>query len=119
MITLQGLLQGRRCPEIEKDERLLTKEKTMNRKWLAGIAFFAVFMVTWQLCNAGENELMTKDELKSLLGNPDVIVLDVRTGGDYRSSPIKIQGALRENPIDVNNWAAKYSKDKTIVLYCS
>jgi len=91
----------------------------MNRKWLAGIAIFTVFMATWQICNAREDELMSKDELKSLLGNSDVVVMDVRTGNDYKSSPIKIQGAVRENPIDVKNWAAKYSKDKTIVLYCS
>ena len=89
----------------------------MNRKWLMGIVVFAVFMSSWQLCGAREDELMSKDQLKSILGNPDVIVMDVRTGNDYKSSPIKIQGAVRENPIDIKEWARKYSTDATIVIY--
>jgi rhodanese-related sulfurtransferase len=47
------------------------------------------------------------------------VVIDVRTGGDYKSSPKKIPGAVRENPIDVENWAGRYPAEKTIVLYCT
>ena len=62
---------------------------------------------------------ITTDELKALLGNPDLILLDVRAGSDWTDSDSKIQGAIREEPNQVESWARKYSKDKIIVLYCS
>ena len=62
---------------------------------------------------------MNKDELKALLGKPDVVVIDVRAGGDWSSSSEKIAGAVREDPGDVAGWAGKYAKDKTLVLYCA
>lgn len=62
---------------------------------------------------------MTKDELKALLGNPDLIILDVRRGSDWTGSDLKIKGALREEPNDIESWANKYSKDKILVLYCA
>jgi predicted sulfurtransferase len=62
---------------------------------------------------------VTKEELKSMLGSPDVIVVDVRTGSDWASSDSKIRGALREDPDQVDKWMAKYPKDKTLVFYCA
>lgn len=62
---------------------------------------------------------MTKDELKSKLGSPEVVVIDVRTQSDWSSSKWKIKGAVREEPSSVQSWMPKYSKDKTYVLYCA
>jgi rhodanese-related sulfurtransferase len=64
---------------------------------------------------------MTKEELKAslLLGNPDLLILDVRVGREWEVSKEKIQGAIREDPKKVQFWAAKYPNDKTLVLYCS
>jgi hypothetical protein len=63
---------------------------------------------------------ITKEQLKDMLGNSDVIVLDVRESSSWQESKQKIQGAVRENPEkDVKPWAEKYPKDKTLVLYCS
>lgn len=62
---------------------------------------------------------MTKEELQTLLGNPDVIILDVRVEREWNESKSKIQGAIREDPWKVESWAEKYPKDKTLVLYCS
>ncbi len=63
---------------------------------------------------------MTKETLKSLLGNPDVIILDVRVGKEWNESREKIQGAVREDPEkSVRSWADKYPKDKTLVFYCA
>jgi hypothetical protein len=62
---------------------------------------------------------MTKDELKALLGNPNLILLDVRTGSDWKDSDLKIQGAIREEPEQIKSWSKKYSKEKIIVLYCA
>ena len=63
---------------------------------------------------------MTKEELKSLLGNPEVIVLDVRIADEWKRSDLKIKGAVREDPeADYRAWASKYAKDKILVFYCS
>lgn len=68
---------------------------------------------------AGNVDTMNKDELKSMLGSNDIVVLDVRAGRDWSSSEFKIKGAVREDPGDVSAWAANYGKDKTVVLYCA
>lgn len=62
---------------------------------------------------------MTKDELNSLLGNPDLMILDVRRNSHWTSSDLKIKGAVRKEPNEIQSWADKYSKDRTIVLYCA
>jgi hypothetical protein len=63
---------------------------------------------------------MTKEELKSMLGHPDVTIVDVRLGEDWKKSNWKIQGAVREDPEkDIKFWAEKFPKDKTLVFYCS
>jgi rhodanese-related sulfurtransferase len=63
---------------------------------------------------------ITKEELKAMLGNPEVVIIDVRAGLDWTKGDVRIKGAFRENPgEDVHTWAGKYSKDKTIVLYCA
>ena len=61
--------------------------------------------------------LMTKEELRPMLGNLDVIILDVRIEQQWREAERKITGAVRENHKDVKSWADKYPKDKTLVLY--
>jgi hypothetical protein len=63
--------------------------------------------------------LMPKEQLKSMLGNRNVIIIDVRIGYDWKESDSKIKGAIRENPAQLSSWLHKYPKDKTIVLYCA
>lgn len=68
---------------------------------------------------AGDVPRMSTDELKAMLGNPDVIILDVRTDSDWAGSDFRIPGAVRETKGDFKNWADKYPRDKTLVLYCA
>jgi len=68
---------------------------------------------------AAEVPKMTKEELKGMLGNQDVIIVDVRIGTDWNASEIKIKGAVREDPTKVTEWIEKYPKDKTFVFYCA
>lgn len=68
---------------------------------------------------AGEVPTMTKEELRGKLGDSNLVVVDVRTGRDWRASDVKIKGAVRESPGDVAAWAGKYPKAKTLVLYCA
>jgi len=62
---------------------------------------------------------MTKEELKGHLGDPTVIILDVRTEKDWKTSDLRIKGAIREDPTKVDTWLGNYVKDKTFVLYCA
>ena len=62
---------------------------------------------------------ISKETLKGMLGNPDLVILDVRSAPSWEPSNFKIQGSIREKPDQVYSWAHKYAKDKTIVLYCT
>jgi hypothetical protein len=42
---------------------------------------------------------MAKEDLKAVLNDPNVVVLDVRASSDWNRSERKIKGAIRENPI--------------------
>ncbi len=55
--------------------------------------------------------------LKAMLGDPRLLIIDVRLG-DF-SSHNKIAGAVRYSPDDVSSWAPGLPRDKKIVLYCS
>jgi rhodanese-related sulfurtransferase len=62
---------------------------------------------------------ITKEELRGQLGNPEVVIIDVRIGSSWKESEYKIKGAVREDPADVSSWITEYPKDKTLIFYCS
>jgi rhodanese-related sulfurtransferase len=62
---------------------------------------------------------MSTGELKSRLGEPGLLVLDVRGSWDWDSSNEKIPGSEHVNPTEVDQWAGHYPKEKTLVLYCA
>jgi hypothetical protein len=86
-------------------------------KWLCLFIFFSVTIGLFVPAYSDEAPRMTKEGLKALLGNPDLIIIDVRHGRDWTNSDTKIQGAVREDPDDSKSWANKYSPDKAIVFY--
>ena len=62
--------------------------------------------------------MMTKQQLKTMLGDLDLVIFDVRVDSDYFSSDLKIKGAVRpDTPSCVT--ARKYPKGKTFVIYCA
>lgn len=84
---------------------------------LSGLA-----LVQWGVSSAAaapETPKMSKEELKGVLGSTELVLIDVRAGKDWDASEIKIKGAVREDPKALDSWAARYPKDKTIVLYCA
>lgn len=87
-------------------------------KLLTVMISLMLFLLPSLIVSADEVPRMTKEELKGLIGNPDVIVLDVRRGKDWNASEFKIKGAIRESTKDIS-WANKYPKDRTLVLYCA
>jgi rhodanese-related sulfurtransferase len=62
---------------------------------------------------------MDQDTLRGLLGAPDLLILDVRQGGDWDKSDQKIRGAVRQDPQRVEAWGPQLPRDKKIVLYCA
>ena len=83
---------------------------------IACIVFFCV--VPPQL-SADDAPRMDKDELKALLDNPDVVILDARTSSGWNQSENKIKGAHRLDQSNWQNLETMYPKEKTIVVYCS
>ncbi len=61
--------------------------------------------------------IMTKEQLKPMLGSKDLVVIDIRLDEQWRFSNRKIPGAAHENPTVPSTWMNKYPKDKTIVFY--
>jgi len=62
---------------------------------------------------------MSVQELRAMLGQPDLVVLDVRIKDEWEKSDSKIKGAVRENPeVAIRSWAENYPRNKTLVFYC-
>ena len=59
------------------------------------------------------------DELKAMLGSPDLVLIDVRTSHDWDESATKIKGAVREDAHRIGSWMGKYPEEKTLVFYCA
>ncbi len=90
-----------------------------KRLLIATLIIFFLVGASMILAKSVDAPRMTKDELKGMLGNPDLVIVDVRYGKDWTDSDLKIKGAVREDPKVFESWANKYPKNKTIVLYCA
>jgi rhodanese-related sulfurtransferase len=90
-----------------------------KRLLIAPLLILFVIGILATFAKAADVPRMTKDELKAMLDNPDLVILDVRSKKDWKDSDTKIQGAIREDPGSIKSWAGKYTKDKTLVLYCA
>jgi hypothetical protein len=89
-----------------------------SRKTVVGVVFCVlVLLTTLSMAMCADVPRMTKEELKALLEKGDMILLDVRSGRDWKSSEFIIPKAVRVEPSKLASWASKYSKDKTLVLY--
>ena len=86
---------------------------------LVSLLALALIVLAGALASADDSRAMTKEQLRSMLGKPDLIVIDLRTKYDWDNSNVKIKGAVREEGMKFGSWINKYPKDKTIVLYCA
>jgi rhodanese-related sulfurtransferase len=87
--------------------------------FLLGVSLLGAITIRPTYASADDVPRITKDELKSKLDDPNVVILDVIREEDWKLSERKIKGAVRESPEKWKSWAQKYGKDKTLVLYCS
>jgi hypothetical protein len=83
------------------------------------VIFIVISVILSGFAIADTIPLMTKEELKARLGDKDVSILDVRAGRDWTYSEFKIMGAIRVEPAGNSQWADKFDKDKSYVLYCA
>jgi predicted sulfurtransferase len=94
----------------------------MKKRWskvLTVLLVFCSLALFAKAAVADDVPRMSKEELRAMLGNPDVVIIDVRSGKDWDASESKIKDAVREEPRQAKSWADKYDKDKTYVLYCA
>lgn len=83
------------------------------------LAFTFVLAGAAPLLAESDTLRITKDELKRMLDQPGVTILDVRRGKDWTSSEFKIKGADYVDPGKYDKWVKNYSKNAKIVLYCA
>jgi rhodanese-related sulfurtransferase len=88
-------------------------------KRLVPVVLLVLIVIGCGISQATDAPMITAEQLSSLLGKADVVILDVRTPYDWLKSSSKIRGAVREDPIKFATWMSKYPREKTIVLYCS
>lgn len=87
----------------------------------AGIILILVCFIVIPVHADNEDEdirRMPKEEVKALIGQPNVTVIDVRYDKNWKKSDMKIAGAVREHPNEIGSWVGKYAKGRMIILYC-
>jgi len=60
---------------------------------------------------------ITKEQLKEMLGKPDVAIIDARPVEQWKYSDQIIPGTVHEDPLSIQSWALNYDKNKKIVVY--
>ena len=100
----------------------------MNFKRLLRLELAVLLMLPLLLSAVGsiakaqgtEADRITVEELKDLLAkNAPVTVLDVRTGSSYDDSTMKIKGALRIAPDELEARLKEIPRDREVVTYCT
>ena len=87
--------------------------------WLALVGVLLLLPLGTALAANQEVKYVSAAALKGMLGDPQLLIIDVRTPNDWAGSAKKIQGALRQDPNKVAEWGKSLPQDKKIVLYCA
>jgi len=95
----------------------------MRTRAIVGVLCLGAFGLLTAACGVkilpvGEPPRISAERLGSLLGTPDIVIVDVRHEVEWDESPTKIQGAVRGEAKSVA-WARQYPKDTFLVLYCA
>ena len=88
-----------------------------NRQIILGllVGAFAIFLSL--PAGASEISIISGIQLKRILDNPEIVIIDVRGSKDWRSSNTKIKGAVRRIPKNFESWAHDFPTDKELILY--
>jgi hypothetical protein len=101
------------------DKSNLNRDKFTRRGIIAYIILLLIFSSTdFSAADHDKNVPgISVHQVKQLLNNSDVIIIDVRKYRNWWRSSKKILSAVRENPSKVDQWALKYPKDKSLIFY--
>ena len=58
-------------------------------------------------------------QLKDILGQEELVLLDTRPTQQWKASTKKIPGSVHHSSFKVQKWADEYEKNATIVTYCA
>ncbi len=93
--------------------------KSASRFIVLGALLVVSLVATAEAASSKHVPRMAPEQAKSILGNADIIIIDVRQPKDWDASDSKIKGAVREDPSNISAWADKYPKDKKLLFYCA
>jgi hypothetical protein len=93
--------------------------RILYHKWQFMPVLLAIVLILFGFFTAAAAEvtILSVDQLKGMLDNPAVVIIDVRASSDWKSSDVKIKGAIRRVPKKFESWAYDFPKDKALVLY--
>ena len=94
------------------------------KRFIALVLFFSVLLAGVAInvdptdaSSSGDIPFISIEELKDKLGEPSVVILDVRIPKHIAASRFKVKGAVWVNPKEIDQWIHLFSKDSTYVLY--
>ncbi len=113
--ALSGIFIGYRSDIFKRGEKM-KKDKFLSIKSIA-LSLALVGLIIISVFAAEDVLRISKEMLKEQLGNPNVIILDVRVSENWQKSEFKIKGAIRRRPKLFDSWANEFPRDKVLVLY--
>jgi hypothetical protein len=88
--------------------------------WLLAVSLVMASLIAPVVAIAQDSvSRMTKEELKARLDDASLVIVDARSSRDWDTSDRKIKGAVRVEPRDASKLPENYSKDQTLVFYCT
>jgi rhodanese-related sulfurtransferase len=87
-----------------------------SKTWLA-LLLWALLPAALASGAAPALKLVDPATLKGMLGDPQLVIIDVRVPASWAKSDRKIQGAMRQDPNQVAVWGPKLPRHKKFVLY--
>lgn len=91
------------------------------KKLFAIVTVLCIFLLPTLILAADDGvPRITKEELKTKMDNgQDIVVLDVRGGVSYSGSKVKIKGAIRIAPEEIETKYKDLPQDREIITYCT
>lgn len=91
------------------------------KKVFALVTVLGIFLLPTLILAADDGvPRITREELKTKMDKgQDIIVLDVRTERSYSGSKVKIKGAARISPDEIEAKYKDLPQDREIITYCT
>jgi len=65
------------------------------------------------------SDTISPQDLKELLSNPALKLLDVRRKDFFKEDPTVIPGASWKDPVDISIWSQDLTPQDEVVIYCA